>query len=372
MSDLISDIKARVTIQDLIGRKHELMRAGGSKMVAKEHESLTCDTRKQVWSWWSQGGGGAQKVIGGDVISWVAYQRFGRTAVDGPPFQECLKELCSLAGIEYEEKGDAKQKSERAARAALDREKRDVMARYMDVARAVWTPMAKAQIRQRKQWLTDAIIERWGIGLAPSFRECTDAGISEKELRLCRLLLDGRESAYMHFKDCVVIPWEDSGEITYINSRRLTDVAPDGTLLDKNKKSLGMYGPDKGGVRQPCAFNLNTLSQTKELVIVEGALDAIACEERGHAAIALGCKAPTDELVKRLVYYPGVTLYLALDGTDDVSAVERAEAAGALGMYTRVCELPAEKDPDDLAGDELSMIKQSSIDAIGAWCQLVA
>jgi DNA primase len=405
LSDLIAEIKSRLSVQDLVGRSYALVPRGG-KLQAKDHDSLTVDVRKQVWSWFSQPAGSGQKVCGGDLLDWISYTRFGRTKAEGDQFAEVLREACALAGVEFPDRGTGgRGDGERQQRLALEREKRSILEAYMEVARSLWNPTRLQQAKQRKGYLTPEVVERWGLGIAPTFEQCLKfrrttsnptgsadnpegERLTEKQLRLVGLLRDGRdESSYMHFSDCIVIPWMDGGEVVYITSRRLRDMTITGEELDKKRKSLSMFAPGADGTRgmvKPAGFNLDTLRQGKrqdgesgrrgdgEILLVEGPLDAIACEEAGHAAIAMGCASPTEALSERLGYYPQMTLYLALDGTSDVTALSRATAAGALGLYTRICVLPDEKDPDDMAGEDWERLKGEAVDALTAWCELVA
>lgn len=392
MTDLVAELKARLTVQDVIARTHALVPAGGGRLKGQAgFSSLTVDPRKQVWSWWAQGAGAEQKVIGGDLYSWIAYNRFGRTKVDSKDFIEVLKEACSIAGLNYEESTkDRKPDPERDRRRALEKEKRETLAAYLETAAACWTPEARVQARQRKPYLTADVIESWQLGCAPKLKACLDAGMTEKQLRSVRLLVDPiseglDEYSRMHFRDSIIVPWFEAGEVVFLSARRLVDYDGQGNKLPDKWKSPSMYGPradGTGGMAKPVAFNLETIrslfdakankaENVKELLLVEGPLDAIACEEQGHAAIALGCSAPAPELVARLAGYPQVVLYLALDGTADVTPLSRAAAAGTLGIYTRVCELPAGKDPDDLSGAELAGVKAGAVDAIDCWCALV-
>ena len=409
MNELVEQVKARLMVQDLVAKTYRLAPQGG-KLIAinpdgkagDRKKSLTVDPRKQLWSWWSQTPAAGQKCCGGDVLDWIAFQRFGRPKVTGEQFCEVLKEACALAGVEYVEGGPASaDATARQARKALEREKRQILAAYLEVAEAAWSETQFVRARQigsspdgRKkgeEYLTPGAIERWSLGCAPTLKQCLKGGMTEAQLRLVGLLRERSspgpdDEPWMHFKDAIVIPWFDGGEVVYLSCRRFKDYDGSGKPLEKNKKSLSMYAPGeggRGGVSRPAGFNLETLrslfdaatqkgAEVKELLIVEGPLDAIACEEQGHAAIALGCTTPTAALIERLAMYPQVIKYLALDGTKDVTAVKRAQTAGAIGYYTRVCALGADLDPDDMNGEQLAGLKAAAIDVLEEWCRLVA
>ena len=125
------------------------------------------------------------------------------------------------------------------------------------------------------------------------------------------------------------------------------------------------------GVARPAGFNLAAIAAgPADLLLVEGPLDAIACCERGHAAIALVGSSVRGELAAAL---KGIDarIYLALDGTKDVTPLKRCETASELGPACRICVLPEEKDPDDLSGSDLAAVKAAARPCLSEWIGLV-
>jgi hypothetical protein len=60
-------------------------------------------------------------------------------------------------------------------------------------------------------------------------------------------------------------------------------------------------------------------------------------------------------------------IYLALDGTKDVTQAGRAAAAGRIGPDCLVCVLPTEKDPDDLTTEEILSCNGDARPALDEW-----
>lgn len=311
----LDTIKERLGIEAVIGGEYELQACGVGRYKAKAHESLSVNAVDQVWSWFSQSARPGQKVLGGDVFDWLAWRRHGRISreLEKAEWGELLREACARAGLDPDQVLARDVKSAEKARAR--RAKEDLLGRYLDVAVEGWTDEARASIRRIKPWLSDAVIERWRLGVAPRLEKLIKAGLSEEALVRVGLVKRNRKGEpYPHFRNCVVIPYFERGRVVYLSSRRLRDVGRDGEPLPKAKKALAMPRPSKvvrdgktlwsGGMWQPMGFNLDALldPRTREvgLVLVEGALDAIACTERGHPAIGVLRSTPSDELCARL------------------------------------------------------------------------
>jgi DNA primase len=309
MTDLIQELKSRLSILDVVSRDEgEFKNGSRGKMVCAAHESLTVDTARGVWSWFSQTPGRGQKCLGGDVLSWIAYKRFGRVDVDGEQFVEVIKRGCELAGVPFPEKSEGgRHKAEGRRRIE------SILAKYCEVAEDARDVEFFVRAKQRKQYLSREVIERWRIGNAPSLKQCLDAGMAEDELRSVGILLKGpEEREFMFFRDSMVIPFIEGGRVVYFTSRRLVDHFPDGRPIEKGKKCLYLRSPQQGpadkgpdgGVARPAGFNLEALyhpaAKLVGIRLVEAPLDAIAATELERPAIAMLGGYPSNELCERI------------------------------------------------------------------------
>ena len=223
---------------------------------------------------------------------------------------------------------------------------------------------------QRKPYLTTDVVTRWHIGKAPTLGQCKAAGMTEAQLYAVGLLVQRQYGAVMFFRDCMIFPFFVSGRVMYFASRRLVDHDPKtGEPLSKSAKALSMRGPDsngRGGVLLDTGFNVDVAAGDASVILVEGPLDAIACTERGHPAIAMVGKCPREGLLTRL-RANHVTAYLALDGTADVTEEERLDKGALVGPGSWICEMPTGKDPDDLAAEDLLALKAGAHECVEAW-----
>lgn len=65
-------------------------------------------------------------------------------------------------------------------------------------------------------------------------------------------------------------------------------------------------------------------------------------------------------------------IYMALDGTDDITDYARAMEAAKIGPSCRVCTIPKSLDPDDLPTEDLNDIKSESKDSLSLWLGCIA
>lgn len=297
---------------------------------------------------------------GGDLLTFI------KLATRCDDFIENLKVGCALANLDFEAErgGDP-------GRISRGRQIGDILTAYMQLGKTLWTPSTYAQARQRKSYLTEDVIERWDLGVAPTVAQCERAGLSREQLRMVGLLRPSRhdDTEYMHFYDSILIPHVKNGRCVYLADRALNDFRG----KDGKKKILNMPLPEAdgtGGVPMPAHFNLEAMwsERAREVgvLLVEARLDAIACCERGHPAVAF-LSSPTPAFAAELAKYPGVRMYYAPDGTADMTPMKRAEAAGLLGYDVKCCRLPAGTDPDDLSNEQLAGVKAAAGDCVEEW-----
>lgn len=262
-------------------------------MQGKVHDSLKVRVDRQFWKWHSQG-------VGGDVLSWIAFRKFGRVAVDGEQFVEVLREGCALAGMEFPEQ----QKAEGGRQKAEQKRKlEEILERYVSLCESLRDAEFYVRAKQRKAWLTAEICERWRLGKAATAAEWKAAGISDDEMKSVNLLRHSHERAgewYPFFRDSIIIPTLWRGRVAYLSSRYLSDV--DGRGNVREKKTLHMPALDL--LPRPAGFNLDVLhdpeTRAQGVMRVEAPLDAIALCEQGFPAVGMYGSVANEELVRLL------------------------------------------------------------------------
>jgi len=253
----------------------------------------------------------------------------------------------------------------------------DILTRYAEIAMGLWTPETMAQAQKLKPYLTRQFILEWGLGLSPTHEQMNAGGLTDEDLISVGLLVkrEKEDTYYPHFRDRIMIPHMEDGKVVYVTGRRLSDIGADGKKLSKQHKAISMYAPPRG-VPKPDGFNLDLLKNINQLAdnnlwIVEGPLDAARCSSLGQPAIAFGGGAleKNKGLIERLrtVLAHHVMVYVALDGTPDVTPERRVLAAGAVGPLVRICVLPEGLDPDDLDLKQIADLKKKAQTVHTCW-----
>ena len=335
MEDVKEEIKARLSVEDVVGQYIELKRAGRnmkgrSPWGVDRTPSFMVSPEKGIWHDFS-----ANK--GGDIFSFVM-------EVEGISFKEALEKLAAQAGVELAKYngGDAKL----AARKSRMREELELATRYYQVALTKNKSVCEYVFYKRN--LNRATVKEFRIGYAPrAGRALTDfltkKGYSKREMEDAGLL---NQYGGDLFRGRMMVPFFDiSGQIIGYTARVLDDSlpkylnTPETLLFNKSRFIFGLYQA-KEAIRRE-GF----------VVIVEGNMDVISSHQAGvKQTVATSGTAMTEQHLKALSRLT-MDVRLAYDGDDaGVRATERAiNLAGGLGVNLSVIsDYHGAKDPDEL------------------------
>lgn len=375
MSDLVDKIRSRLTIA-------ELAQAAGVALSRTGHRGVGCcpfHTEKtgsfNIWE-------GEERFkcfgcgVGGDVFDFVALWKLGIKKPIGEQFVQTMRVAAELAGLDFDAENGQRVESERTKNM---RRVGNILTAYAELAHECWTSESIVRTHAPKPngagkpYITLDVIDRWNLGIAPSQEKCKTAGISDDDLRLVgllRLKTEGdAQREFMLFRDALIIPHMKSGRATYLAARVYK--------WDARARYINLPTPDRktglGGVENPLIFNAEALydakARTQGVLLVEGRLDALACSEIGHPAVAY-ISSPGAKFIAEVNRYSGTQLYYAPDATKDMTGEKRAEAAAAIGPDTRCCTLPEGLDPDECSHDQLAAVKLAAWDTIEEWLRL--
>jgi len=296
----------------------------------------------------------------GDAIGFI--QR-----LENLTFPDAVRMLAARAGIEVE------QENPQATRARNEREAiyeaNRVATQFF--TRALRSPDgAGAREYCASRGLTDATLERFSLGYAPSSwdalaQELRSANV-DLPLAAKAGLLKPRDGGgfYAFYRDRLMIPtFSTTGEIIAFGGRALGEAEP----KYLNTTTTPVY--TKG--RHVYALNLarRAAATTQSLIVVEGYLDCIALHQAGfeNAVAALGT-AFTEDQAKELRKY-AEHIYLCFDadaaGTSAANkaidiAVKCIEHAGS---SVRIVALPAGEDPDSFVRERGADAFREALDA---------
>lgn len=353
--DAVADIKARLSIEDLVGQYVQLSKKGRNFVSLcpfhkDTHPSFLVSPDKGIaYCFACQ--------TGGDIFSF--YQ-----AIEGVNFPQALKDLAERTGVTLPDKptGETMKKDEK------DRV-RDVLnaAKSYYKEQLAKSAMATEYLKNRK--ILPAHIDLFELGFAPDSFDATYGYLLKKGFSRSDLVAAGlgvqkelsEERIYDRFRNRLMIPIFDlHGHIIGFGGRTLGNDdakyvnSPESPLYHKSSVLFGLH------------LAKESMRDTKRAVIVEGYFDLIACHKVGVTnVVATSGTALTPEHAKLLKrYVESVTLCMDQDIAGQDAAERAFHLLAAEGLHVQLAKLPA-KDPDEVAQSEPeTLVKQLSGDAL--------
>jgi DNA primase len=270
----IAAVRERSPIADVVGEYLQLRSAGGGSLkgLCPFHEEKTPSFNVTPSRGLYYCHGCAE---GGDVISFVQ-------KVDGLSFAEAVERLAARAGIDlrYEQGGQVpgREQSQRRRLVAAHRAAADF---YTERLRADDAAPAREFLASRGFDLEQA--GRFGVGYAPDAWEALTGhlrgrGFSDAELLAGGLAGQGRRGPVDKLRGRLIWPIRDlTGDVIAFGGRKLSERdngpkylnSPETPLF---KKSSVLYGAD---------LAKREIAQRRQVVIVEGYTDVMACHLAG-------------------------------------------------------------------------------------------
>ncbi len=340
----LDDIKDRVGLVDVVGRRVKLVRKG------REHLGLCPFHTEKTPSFTVNEDKGFYHCFGcgahGDAISFVQN-------TENLSFPEAVERMAGLAGLPMPEQ--TPEDREREQRRVGLAEAVDAAARWFaDQLRGPGGEAARRYLAGRG--LDEQAIGHFRLGFAPDSRSAlkpalTGQGFSEEILIEAGLLKrpDDGAAAYDLFRDRVMFPITDRrGRIVAFGARLLGDAkaakyinSPDTPLFHKGRT---LYNLDRAAA---------AVRDGAPLVVAEGYMDVIALHRAGFegAVAPLGTALTEDQIT--MLWRHADEPVLCFDG-DEAGARAAARAADRAlpllrpGKSLRFALLPPGKDPDDL------------------------
>lgn len=335
MDDIKEEIKARLSVEDVVGQYIELKRSGRtlkghSPWGVDKTPSFMVSPEKGIWHDFSAG-------KGGDIFTFLM-------EVEGIPFREALEKLAAQAGVELKKYSTSDR--ENTLKKARAREALELATKYYQVALSKNREICEYVFYKRR--MNKATVREFRIGYAPQQGKALKAalmkrGFSEQDLNTAGLLTQYGGDL---FRGRMMIPFIDTGgTVIGYTARVIKDGepkylnTPDTLLFNKSRFCFGLYNA------KPAIRELNYL------VIVEGNMDVISSHQAGvKTAVATSGTAMTEQHLKILSRLTK-DIRLAYDGdAAGINATERAiNLAGALGINLSVIsDYHGAKDPDEL------------------------
>ena len=338
----LDEIKERVSVSSIIGRKIKLTKKGREflGLCPFHHEKTPSFTINDEKGFYHCFGCGAH----GNVINFL-------TDCEKMPFMEAIEHLANLAGLKIPDQKPQNQAQENRFNTLLDiMEKACVF-----FQKNLFSP-AGEQAREylKNRGITGEIAKQFRLGYAPSGSQLTpllkEANISFSHAQELGLIAknQGREGYHDYFYDRVMFPILDKrkrvigfggrlmrkGEPKYLNS-------PDTTLFHKGEQLYAI----------PNA--IDTIRKSNSAIIVEGYMDVIALHSAGftNAVAPLGTAFTENQL--QLLWKECDEPIICFDGDKagrkaSSRALLRALPLLKAGKSLQFVFLPDPFDPDDM------------------------
>jgi DNA primase len=278
----IAEVRARTDIREVVEGYVTLKSAGiGSwKGLCPFHDerSPSFHVRPQVGTYHCFGCGES-----GDVISFVM-------KLDHTAFAETVEKLAARIGYElhYEEGAGPRREEVGRRQRLLDAHK--IAAEFF--RDQLLTPPAAAA----RQFLFDrgfdrTVSEQFGVGFAPQgwdglLKHLRGKGFRDDELKLTGMFSEGNRGLYDRFRGRLIWPIKDiAGDVIGFGARRLFDDDQGPKYLNTPetalyKKSQVLYGID---------LAKRNIAKKRQLVVVEGYTDVMACHLAGVDTAVASC-----------------------------------------------------------------------------------
>lgn len=346
--DAIEEVKARLSIEDVISEYVPLKRAGRnwkglSPFTSEKTASFVVSPEKQIWKDFSSGKGGS-------MFDFVM-------EVEGLDFKGALELLARKAGIDIEQyRSPSRQTGPNKERLY---QLLDTSAKFYQVQFSKHQKALEYVFKKRKFTKDTALT--WRLGYAPNTGMALhdfakSKGFSEAEVKQAGLSAQSYNGKSQDmFRGRLMIPLQDpQGKVIGFTARLLDNDdsqgpkyinTPQTVLYDKSRHIYGLH------------LAKESIRKTKCVVIVEGNLDVIRSHQAGTSqVVATAGTALTEPNLKTLSRFTG-DIRLCFDADSaGVAATERAiPLASRVKVSLSIIDLPSGKDPDELIQQDPSL-----------------
>ena len=338
--DAASEVKSRLSIEDVLSEYVQLKRAGRnfkglSPFSNEKTPSFIVSPEKQIWHDFSSG-------RGGDVFSFVM-------EVEGLDFRGALEMLARKAGVDLDQ---FKSGNSRTSSALKNRTLEVLELATKFYQKQLTANPAALEYLSKKRYFSRETILAWRLGYSPNQGRAladflTKHGFTADEMKRAGLVSLHSGGARDMFRGRIMVPLADgSGQIVGYTARLLNDEpnapkyinTPATIVYDKSRQIFGLH------------LAKDAIRKQGYVVVVEGNLDVIPSWQAGiRNVVASAGTAMTEQHLKGLKRFSG-DIRLSFDSDSaGLAATERViPLAAKVGVNLKVISIQGAKDPDEL------------------------
>ncbi len=335
--DAVSEVKGRLSIEDVVGEYVQLKRAGRnykaiSPFTNEKTPSFIVSPEKQIWHDFSSG-------RGGDVFSFVM-------EVEGVEFRSALELLARKAGVDLDQFKSSGRKgpSKERLHAALE-----LAAKFYQTH--LKSKQSALQYLLKERGFEKATVLEFRLGYSPNGQKDLVAflgkkGFSEEEIKLAGLSTVRAGGMSDMFRGRIMVPLMDPfGKVIGFTARLLESEdgpkyinTPSTPLYDKSRHVYGLH------------LAKQAIKDKNYSVLAEGNLDVVASHQAGiKNVVATAGTALTESQLKALSRLsPDVRLAFDQDRAGLAAAERAIPIASRAKVNLHIITIPEGKDPDEL------------------------
>ncbi len=359
----IDRVKEKIDIVDLVSTYVPLKRSGRNyKGLCPFHNEKTpsfmVSPELQIFKCFGCG-------KGGDIFKFIM-------EIEGVDFPEALKILADKAGVTLDYESSEKYKKEKSIKQKII-EINTITERYYHLLLTKHKYGKKARDYLKNRNVTEEMIKEFELGYAPNSWSALTKFLQKKGYSKDDIVLAGlakyknnKKDTYDVFRARLMFPLKDHLDRVVGFSAR---------ALLSNQEPKYINSPETPVFhKDQFLYGLNLakthIKQEKKAIIVEGQFDMISPYQKGvkNIVASMGTALTTRQagLIKR--YADTVILMLDSDTAGVTAALRGIEAIKMQELNIFVVQLPKKyKDPDELAQESISKLKDLITDAMPIW-----
>lgn len=334
--ELIEEIKNNNDIVDVISQYMSLKRSGRNYFGLcpfhnEKSPSFSVSPDKQIFHCFGCG-------VGGNVFHFIS-------KIEGIGFKESVEMLADRAGITLptlDNSGDDRLQKLKSRVYEINKE-----AAYF-YHENLYKPSAKiAQEYVKKRKLDNNTLKNFVIGYSGKFDDLykflKQKGFKDEEIIASSLVNRTSKGQFIdRFRGRLMFPIQDiRGRFIAFGGRVLDDSkpkyinSPENIVYSKGRHLFGLYNAKKG--------------DTKQIIIVEGYMDAISLHQRGITNVVASLGTALTEAQGRLLRRSSEKIIIGYDadGAGQAATLRGLEILNNLGCDIRILQIEGAKDPDE-------------------------
>lgn len=358
MNDLVTEVKTRIDILDVIGKYVTVKKAGSNYQAlcpfhSEKSPSFMINREMQIYKCFGCG-------VGGDVYDFIM-------GMEGVEFADALNRLAEELNIDTSLYGNVKKTTDNSILFEIN----EAALKFYEYTLTTLKVGKIALEYLKDRGLNEDHIKEFRLGYAPNswnslYNYLKTKGYKEADILKAGLIKQGQGGGYYDsYRGRIIFPLENQGgKVVGFSGRTIIDEDPKYI----NTKETPIFN------KSEFIFNLNRakteIRRKKEVIVTEGEFDALKPYIKGiKNIVALKGTAFTSGQVKLLKRY-AETAYIFFDGDSagDLATLRGIETAGKEGLDIKVASLPSKfKDPDEAASQSIDLIHKAVEDAVPAY-----